>query len=134
MGRITGLLGLVIAVAIGWYIYKNHFESGATGGAPPQQTIDVVGVRNDLMAIAQAERMFLASTGTYGSIEQLQQAGHLTWSGTRRRGYVYRAELYGAQGFRIYAEPDDPAKQGWPILSVDQNMQVEQRWPEASSP
>ena len=127
MKKVGGLLGIVIALGVGYYIFKMQYASGPAGGAPPKEIIDVVGVKNDLIAIGQAERMYLANHGTYGSIEQLQQDSSLSFSGTSRRGYNYTAEVSGGERFRIVATPADPAKQGWPTLTIDETMQVSQQ-------
>ncbi len=121
------VIALVIVLAIGWFIFKAQFEKGPTGGAPPQQVIDVVGVRNDLVAIGQAERLYLASHGTYATIDQLRDDGAITFSGTNRRGYNYVAEVQDGLHFKITATPADPEKQGWPTLSIDDTMQVTQQ-------
>ena len=126
MKKVGGLLGLVIALGVGYFIFKAQMTTGPTGGAPPQQTIDVAGVKNDLLAIGQAERMYLASHGTYASIEQLQQDGAINFSGTNRRGYNYSVEISGER-FRIVATPADPAKAAWPTLTMDDTMQVSQQ-------
>ena len=126
MKKVGGLLGLVIALGVGYFIFKAQMTTGPTGGAPPQQTIDVAGVKNDLLAIGQAERMYLASHGTYASIEQLQQDGAINFSGTNRRGYNYSVEISGER-FRIVATPADPAKAAWPTLSMDDTMQIIQQ-------
>jgi hypothetical protein len=127
MKKVGGLIGLVIALGIGYFIFKAQYTTGPVGGAPPKEQIDVVGVRSDLLAIAQAERMYLASNGTYVSLEQLQKDGGLTFSGTNRRGYDYVAEVDDGQHFRITASPVDPAKANWPTLSIDENMQITQQ-------
>jgi hypothetical protein len=126
MKRVGGLLGLVIALGIGYFIFKAQYTTGPAGGAPPKEVIDVVGVRSDLLAIAQAERMYLANNGTYTSLEKLQQDGGLTFSGTNRRGYNYAAEVDDGQHFRITATPVDPAKAAWPTLWIDETMQISQ--------
>ena len=56
---------------------------------PPTETIDTVGVKSDLLAIAQAERMYMASHGSYVSLDDLEKDGSLSFSGTSRRGYTY---------------------------------------------
>jgi hypothetical protein len=127
MRKVGGLIGLVIALGIGYFIFKAQYTTGPVGGAQPKEQIDVVGVRSDLLAIAQAERMYLASNGTYVSLEQLQKDGGLTFSGTNRRGYNYVAEVDDGQHFRITATPVDPAKANWPTLSIDENMQITQQ-------
>jgi len=127
MKRVGGLVGLVIALGIGYFIFKAQYTSGPVGSAPPKEQIDVIGVRADLLAIAQAERMYLASNGTYASLEQLQQDGGLTFSGTNRRGYNYVAEVDDGQHFRLTATPVDPAKVNWPTLWIDESMQITQQ-------
>ena len=121
------IVGIVIVLAVGWFIFKQQFEKGPTGGAPPQQVIDTVGVRSDLLAIAQAERLYLASHGTYANIDQLQADGAITFSGTNRRGYNYSADVQDGLHFTITASPADPIKEGWPTLSIDDTMQVTQQ-------
>jgi len=121
------ILGLVIVVAIIWFVVKSQYSQGPTGGQPPKEVIDVVGVKSDLLAIAQAERMYLASHGSYASVDQLQQDGSLTFSGANRRGYNYTAEVDDGQHFKVTAAPSDPAKAGWPTLSIDDTMQVTQQ-------
>ena len=120
------ILGLVIVVAIIWFVVKSQFSQGPTGTQPPAETINVVGVKSDLLAIAQAERMYMASHGSYASVDELQQDGSLTFSGANRRGYSYTAEVDDGQHFKITAQPTDPAKAGWPTLSIDETMQVTQ--------
>ena len=116
MKRVGGLLGLVIALGIGYFIFKAQYTTGPAGGAPPKEVIDVVGVRSDLLAIAQAERMYLANNGTYTSLEKLQQDA--------RTAKHERSEW--GQHFRITATPVDPAKAAWPTLWIDETTQISQ--------
>ncbi len=120
------ILTLVIVLAIIWFVMKSQFASGPTGGQPPKEVIDVVGVKSDLLAIAQAERIYMASHGAYASVDDLQQDGAITFSGANRRGYNYTADTDDGQHFKITARPADPAKASWPTLSIDENMQVSQ--------
>jgi hypothetical protein len=120
------ILGLVIVVAIIWFVVKSQYSQGPGSAQPPKETIDVVGVKSDLLAIAQAERMYMASHGSYASVEELQQDGSITFSGANRRGYSYTAEVDDGQHFKITAKPTDPAKASWPTLSIDETMQVTQ--------
>jgi hypothetical protein len=126
MKAAASVLGLVIVLAIVWIVFKAQFTRGPAGGIPPKQVIDVVGVKTDLLAIGQAERLYLASHGSYASLEQLQQDGAISFSGNRR-GYNYTAEVNDGQHFKITAAPSGPANQGWPTLSIDENMEVTQQ-------
>jgi len=126
--RVAGsVLGLLIVVAIVWFVMKSQYSQGPTGMQPPAETIDVVGVKGDLVSIGQAERVYLASHGTYASIDELQQDGSITFNGTNRRGYNYTADIDGGQHFKITAAPVDPAKANWPTLSIDESMQESQQ-------
>ncbi len=127
MKKVGGLLGVVIALGIVYYLFRAQVQSMPGGGAPPEETIDVVGVKNDLIAIAQAERMYLASHGSYATLDQLQQDGSLTFSTANRRGYNYTASVDDGQHFTITAAPADPAKSTWPTLSINESMQVAQQ-------
>ncbi|MGA2986996.1 MAG: type IV pilin protein [Terriglobia bacterium] len=122
-----GILGLVIVLAIIWFVVKSQLSQGPTGAQPPAETINVVGVKADLLTIAQAERGYLASHGSYVSVDELQQDGSITFSGANRRGYSFTAEVDDGQHFKITATPTDPAKAGWPTLSIDELMQVTQQ-------
>ena len=126
MKTAASLLGLVIVLAIGWFIIKAQFEQGPASAGPPKQVIDVVGVKTDLVAIGQAERLYLAGHGSYASLDQLQQDGAISFSGANRRGYNYSAEVDDGQHFKITAAPANPAAEGWPTLSIDENMEVTQ--------
>jgi hypothetical protein len=132
MRAIGGILGLVLVAAIVYYVYSIQF-SRMEGGMPPAQQIDLVGVRSDLISIAQSERIFLATNGTYGTLEQLQRSGGLKPAGIRRRGYVYEAEIDGARHFRIVARPADPSGPERPGLSIDETMQISSDAPSAKS-
>jgi hypothetical protein len=120
------ILALLIVVAVIWFLVKSQLSSRSTGTQPPSETIDVVGVKSDLLTIAQAERMYLAIHGSYATVDQLQQDGSIAFSAANRRGYNYTAELDDGQHFRVTAVPADPAKAGWPTLSMDETMQLAQ--------
>jgi hypothetical protein len=85
--------------------------------------IELVGVKTDLVSLGQAERIYLASHGTYASLDQLREEGSISFSGADRRDYKYSVEVDGGQHFKITAEPSSPAE-GWPTLSIDENMEV----------
>jgi hypothetical protein len=127
MGRAFGFISLIIVVSVGAYIYMHQTQSVMSAGTSnPTETVDLIGVRNDLLAIAQAERSHAATQGSYVSIEALRSQGDLTMTRDNRGPYNYSAEL-GDSSFRIvatYAGPDP----GMPrTISVDQSMQVSQQ-------
>jgi len=126
MKAIGGILALVVALGIGLFIYKTEFTQGPMRGAPPKEVIDVAGVKNDLIAIGQAERLYMASHGSYAGLDQLQQDGATVSDGSRR-GYTYAVSFDDGQHFTVTATPTDPAKRGWPTLTIDDTMQVSQQ-------
>lgn len=126
MSRAFGFLSLIIVVAVGSYIYMRNTQSVATAGTnTPTATVDLMGVRNDLLAIAQAERSHGAMHGGYVSLDELRSQGELLMQRDRRGPYSYSAEISDGS-FRIvatYAGPD-PAMPH--TLSIDQSMQISQ--------
>jgi hypothetical protein len=114
--RVVALAGVMLAVACG----------GGQPAPPPQQQVDVVGIKSELLAIGQAERQYLVAHGGYGTLEDLEQE-HLVTGGANRRGYVFTVNTDGRENFAVTATPADPDKQNWPTLVIDQTMQVSQR-------
>jgi hypothetical protein len=118
-----GLLALVIAVAIGMFIYSRQVQS-VSGSAPkanPETTVDVIGVKNDLIAIANAERAFNAEQGRYASFDELTSGKYITVRG-ERPPYIYSVEATGAS-FQVNADTTAPGAP--PHLWVDETMVVQ---------
>jgi hypothetical protein len=128
MGRTFGFISLIIVVGIGAYIYMRQTQSVMSAGSSnPTATVDLIGVKNDLLAIAQAERSHQAAQGSYVSIEGLRSQGDLTMTRDNRGPYSYSAEISDGS-FRIVATYSGAEGSGMPkTLSVDQNMQVSQQ-------
>jgi hypothetical protein len=127
MGRAFGFVTLIIVVAVGAYIYMRQAQSLTTpGNGSPASTVDLMGVRNDLLAIAQAERSHAALQGGYASIETLRSQGELAMQRDSRGPYAYSAEI-GDSSFRIIATYSGPRSAGAPrTISIDQTMQISQ--------
>ncbi|MGH9580250.1 MAG: hypothetical protein ACRD2R_04595 [Terriglobales bacterium] len=125
MGRALGFIGLLLVVGVGFYLYTRQAESISQGPAGnPRATIDVAGVRQELLALAQAERRYLALEGRYASLDELRSAGEITMASNRRGPYSYSAEVTGS-GFRIVATFSGPPEAGVPrSLVIDESMQI----------
>ena len=124
MGRAIGLLGVLIALAIGAYIYTQQAKSVSKEAGNPRATIDVVGVKMDLNNLAQAERRYNAREGHYASIDQLRSAGDISMASDHRGPYAYSANT-SDNGFTITASYSGPANPEAPqSLSIDENMQI----------
>ena len=126
MTRILGLIALVIAMAIGFYLYTRQAQtaSSSLGASNPRAAIDVTGVRNDLLAFANAEKQQFALEGKYLSLDELRAKG-MALPSDRRGPYSYSAEVSSAS-FRITATYSGPDVAGAPkSLSIGETMEIE---------
>lgn len=127
MGRLFGFIGLFAALAVGMYIYARQAQStsAAAGANNPKAAVNIIGVRNDLISIAQAERSYFATEGKYGSLDELISSHALTVI-HQRPPYTYEVET-SSSGFRVIATRSGDDNSGTPTeLSVDDNMQFSQ--------
>ena len=130
MRGILSFLSLVFVVAIGLMIYRSYFTGpggvATMGTDNPRAVIDVTGVRNDLLMMAQAERAFHALNGRYAPLEELQSSGNLLIDPARgRQGYGYSSSVSDTR-FTVTATYSGPAT-GMPTLSIDETMQITER-------
>ncbi len=103
MLRAFGFLGTVITLAIGMYIYSLQVKTLTpnAGATNAQEVPTITGVKNDLIAIANAERGYLASQGKYASLDELTSGNYITIKGDRPP-YIYNVEP-GENTFRATA-------------------------------
>jgi hypothetical protein len=118
-----GIVGLLVVLAIGYAIYSSQIRH-VTGGKPGIQQVHDVAVKSDLLALAQSERLYLAANGSYATLEELRGSGVSNFFPADRAGYEYIAEVDGAAHFRITASPKDSSQPDFPILSIDETMQI----------
>jgi hypothetical protein len=121
MGRAFNLIAVVIVVAIGGYVYTRQAQTVTTVGTTPNTTVDVIGVRNDLMAIANAERRYWIMYSRYASLDELRSNGDIAIP--RRENYTYSAEASDTR-FRITASYSGPDPKAPRRISVDESMTV----------
>lgn len=121
-----GLISVVLALGTGYFVYSAQLTQSGAVSAPPQQQIDVTGIRAALLEIGQAERMYVNAHGAYGTLEQLRADG-APELGAERRGYAFDIATNGAQGFTVTAKPTGPGQSNWPTLTIDETMQVTSR-------
>ena len=120
MKTVGTILGLLLLVAMICFVTRWQLSQAP----PPDETINEVGIKSDLLRIAEAEKKYMASHGSYASINKLQQDGLIRFSGLRWGGYFYTAEVNDGQHFKITARPTEVSKAAWPTLSIDETMQV----------
>jgi hypothetical protein len=123
MRAVASLVGLLVAMAIAVTIYKHYLSPAQSPGvATPVQTIDAVGVQNDLLGIAQAERAYQAEHGKYASMDELTSSGAMEMRKAGRGGYTYEVEA-SDNSFRAIAQCG--GVQGCQNYAVDQTMTVQ---------
>jgi Tfp pilus assembly protein PilE len=127
-----GLVSLLAVAAIGLGIYMYSLKQMAPApGMVVTQNISIVGVKNDLVAIAQAERMYYTQNGSYADLPTLSSTGTMNIARTNRDGYEYSAQA-SPNGFTVtatYTAPPVPNPAGvtpphFPTYTVDQTMEV----------
>ncbi len=124
MSRALGLIGVLIAAAIGFYLYTQQAKTASQGTENPRQTIDIAGVKNDLIAIANGERRYYATEARYASLDELRTHGDISLPTNGRGPFTYSAEV-SESGFRIVATYSGPPGPDAPQnLSIDETMQI----------
>ena len=98
----------------------------AGNGKPPQEQVDVVSIRSELLQIVRAEQTYLVMHSRYGTLEELQMEKLLV-DPPDRRGYAFSISISGTDGFVVTAAPADPGKTNWPTLTADQTSQVTEK-------
>ena len=129
--RLVSLL-LVAVIGVGAYFYFLK-RAAPDHTSVATQAISTTGVQMDLLAMAQAERLYYAQNGVYADLQQLASAGDLAMARSGRDGYSYSVDATGAS-FTIVARHDDvpvnvagAAPLHYPTISINQSMQIQQR-------
>lgn len=123
MSRGIGLIVVVLALAFGMLYYLKSAKVVAPPNGVPQATVDTTGVENDLLAISQAERRYMASNGKYVSLDELISSGELQMPRTTRGPYSYSVDVSG-DSFVARATASNPPQGAPANLSVDDNGRV----------
>jgi hypothetical protein len=123
MGRAVGFVSLLIAVAVGGYLYTRQATTatGVPGATSPKAAIDLTGVKNDLLAIAQAEKRYHAMNSRYGSLAELRDNGDTNVSDSRGP-YSYSVET-SENAFVVRATYSGPDETMPRAVTIDQNLQ-----------
>ena len=122
------LIGLLVAAVIAFAAYRLFLSKAVPegGGTAVTQSISITGVKNDLLAIAQAERAYMAQNGRYVSMDELVSSHTLSMSRPGRDGYEYSLET-SANGFTITARFTRASELRFPTYVIDQTMQIRQQ-------
>jgi len=125
MSRAVGFIAVLLVVVVGaWYYMKTTQSASPAGTANPTATVNLAGVKNDLVTLANAERRHFASEGKYVSIDELRANGDISMPSNSRGPYSYSADVT-ASDFRITATCSGAACAGLPAsFSIDETMQI----------
>jgi hypothetical protein len=122
-----GLLGLLVVAVIVGLAYKYYFAGTdpqtAAMVSKPRQAIDAGGVKNDLIAIAQAERSYQVQNSKYGSLDDLVSSGTLSMPKSGRDGYTYEVTSTD-DNFHVIAHCPTATIPGCSNFTVDSTLQV----------
>lgn len=117
---------MTAGLLLGVYMFSLKRMPTTDSGTAPTQAISLTAVRMDLLHIAEAERMNVASNGRCASLDELISAQSVSMSRPERDGYTYSVDCAGT-AFSVTAT-HPPALPGsgirFPSLMVDQTMQV----------
>jgi len=123
LARAFGLLGTVVTLAVGMYIYSLQVKTLQPAGSASSNAdaATITGVKTDLIGIANAERGFVAAQGKYATLDELTSGNYLAIKG-ERPPYVYHVELT-PDGFRVTATR---TSKGTPAqLWISDNMEIQ---------
>jgi hypothetical protein len=124
MGRAFGFLSLLIVLCVGAWLYTHQAASVMPAGSGNiRAVVDVTGVQNDLLAIANAERSQFALEGKYLPLDELRSKGVINLPATGRGGYTYSVDV-GDSTFRAVASYSGPPGAAPQTISVDQTMEI----------
>ena len=123
MSRGIGFVAALIVVAFGMYYAMTATKTVSPKNGTPQATVETVGIEQDLLAIANAERRYNASKSKYVPLDELIASGELQMPRTTRGPYSYSVEVNG-EGFLATAHASI-VPQGAPAnMTVDEQMRV----------
>jgi hypothetical protein len=112
---------LLIVLAVGGFLYSRQIQSVSQSGAAPSVMVDVVGVRNDLTAMAQAERRYWVTNSKYASLEELRANGDIHIPTRPFYTYSITASDTAFEIVATYSGSDSKAPRR---ITVDQTMKV----------
>jgi hypothetical protein len=124
MRSLLGILAVALIAVLAYKFYFSQMQSAGTGTTSPAQAIDIVGVKNDLVGIAQAERAYQAEHGSYASMDELTSSGALTMKKSGRDGYTYDVQTSDSS-FRAIAHCPAATSPGCTSFAIDPSMEVQ---------
>ena len=109
---------LIVVVGAGAYLYTKQAKPV---GSPASSLIETIGIQNDLMAMANAERRYFVEHAKYASLDELRRNGDTNIP--TRPHYIYSSEA-SETNFKISATYSGPNPKEPKHISVDETMSV----------
>ncbi len=129
MSRSFSFVAILLVAAAGMYIYMNQMKSMAPKGAPGgaagvQATVDIAGVKRDILQFAKAEQQHLAIDGRYFTLDEIRDAGDTGLPADSRGPFRYSIET-STSGFTVIATYSGADMEGVPkMMRVGPDMNV----------
>jgi len=121
MGRSFGFITLIVVVGAGAYLYTKEAGPVSAIGSSAYSVIDSIGIRNDLVAMANAERRYFVLHAKYASFDELRRNGD-TYIPTRPE-FTYSSEA-SETAFKISAIYHGADGKAPKHVSIDQTMSL----------
>lgn len=129
MSRTFSFIAILLVVGAGMYIYMNQVKAVSPAGvegstANPRATIDLAGVKNDILQYARVEQQHLASEGKYLSMDELRAGGDSGLPRDSRGPFQYSIDA-SASSFTVTATYNGVPTEGVPkVLRVGPDMNI----------
>lgn len=129
MSRAFSFIGIIIVMAVGMFIYSRQLKSVSPSGmegstANPRATIDLQGVRRDLIQFAKVEQQHLATDGHYISLDDMRSAGDTGLPADSRANFNYSVDV-GSNTFTVTATYAGPPIDGVPkVMKIGPEMSI----------
>ena len=123
--RSIAALTIVAMLALGLYYGYFRRTRRSEQVVAPTQTINLTGIRGDLLQIGQAERSFISQHGRCTSLDELISASAVTVSAAGRDGYSYSIDCFGTD-FSVVARHGPAGEESagrYPTVAVDSTLQ-----------
>ena len=111
---------MLMVVGIGAYVYMQQVQTVAPV-TTLNTAIEVTGVRNDLLAIANAERRYWITNGKYAQLDELSAKGD-TYIPSRDT-YIYTVDVTD-NGFKVIATYSGSDPKAPKLIVVDENLRM----------
>jgi hypothetical protein len=111
---------MLMVVGIGAYVYMQQVQTVAPV-TTLNTSIEVTGVRNDLLAIANAERRYWISNGKYALLDELSESGDVHIPS--RDTYMYSVDVTD-NGFKVIATYSGSDPKAPKVITVDENLRM----------